>query len=161
MKTHHLRLLFEILLGGCLVSSLLLAYAISLSNEALGEQIVSLKKQAQETRLTLSRQLYETRLEKESASQPNRAQIDPELAAIRSAFSNGVVLKDLETYYKSQKNWSTERQVGIAALQLLANGAQDDNTIASIQKALEMAEFGLQKKCALQSNGFVSTKTVC
>jgi hypothetical protein len=57
-------------------------------------------------------------------------------------------LQDLETYYKSQKNWSTDRQPGVATLQLLANGGKDEATIASIQKALDMAELGVQKNVA-------------
>jgi len=161
MKTNQLRLIFEILLGICFASSLLLAYAISVSNEALGEQVFALKKQAQETKLSLRQQLAEMRIEKDTLAQNKQEIHDPELEAIKSAFANGVILQDLETYYKTQKNWSTDRQVGVATLQLLAKGAKDESTIASIQKALDMAELGWQKKCGVQNVSLSNAKNVC
>jgi carbonic anhydrase len=63
------------------------------------------------------------------------------------------VLQDVETLYKAQKALSAERQVGLASLKLLTKGAQDPDTIAAYQKALEMAEWSnrLQTVCAAQN----------
>ena len=76
-----------------------------------------------------------------------------ELDALKAAFSNGVVLQDMELLYKAQKALSPERQVGMASIRLLTKGAQDEGTIAAFQKALEMAEWGnrLQTVCAAQN----------
>jgi carbonic anhydrase len=76
-----------------------------------------------------------------------------ELDALKAAFTNGVVLQDMETLYKAQKSMTAERQVGLASLRLLTKGAQDESTIAAFQKALEMAEWSnrLQTVCAAQN----------
>jgi len=76
-----------------------------------------------------------------------------ELDALKAAFSNGVVLQDMELLYKAQKSLSPERQVGMASVRLLTKGAQDEGTIAAFQKALEMAEWSnrLQTVCAAQN----------
>jgi hypothetical protein len=151
MKSNQLRLVIEIILGIGLASSLLLTLVISVSNNDLDDQVLAFKKQAQEAELALHKQRTEMRLEKDVVVPERQVASKAELEAIKSAFSNGVVLQDLETYYKSQKNWSTDRQVGVATLQLLANGGRDEATIASIQKALDMAELGLQKNAATKT----------
>jgi hypothetical protein len=148
MKSNQLRLVIEILLGIGLASSLLLTIVISVSNNALDDEVLSFKKQSQEAELALHKQRTEMRLEKDVLVPERQIASKAELEAIKSAFANGVVLQDLETYYKSQKNWSTDRQLGVATLQLLANGGKDEATIASIQKALDMAELGVQKNVA-------------
>jgi hypothetical protein len=166
MKTNQIRLSFEILLGIGLAVALALALGLFVSRSALEEQVISLQKQAQETELSLHKQRLEMRLVKDLQAKDLQVKdrqdtSEAELEAIKSAFANGVVLKDLETFYKSQKNWSTDRQVGVATLQLLAHGGKDEATIASIQKALDMAELNLQKKCGAQNASLKSTKPVC
>jgi hypothetical protein len=166
MKTHQLRLAFEILLAIGLAAALMVALGLFVSHSALEDQVLSLQKQAQETELSLHRQRLEMRLAKDLQAKDLQVKdrqdtSKAELDAIKSAFANGVVLKDLETFYKSQKNWSTDRQVGVATLQLLAHGGKDEATIASIQKALDMAELNLQKKCGAQNASLKSTKPVC
>ena len=76
-----------------------------------------------------------------------------ELDALKAAFSNGVVLQDMELLYKAQKALTPERQVGMASVRLLTKGPQDEGTIAAFQKALEMAEWSnrLQTVCAAQN----------
>ena len=148
MKPNHPRLVFEILLVLALAFSLLMSLGFFISNNDLENQVLSLQRQAQETELFLYKQRTEMRLEKDLQVKDRPAPSKAELEAIKSAFANGVVLQDLETYYKSQKNWSTDRQLGVATLQLLANGGKDEATIASIQKALDMAELGVQKNVA-------------
>jgi len=152
MKTNQLRLVIEIILGIGLASSLLLTLVISVSNSALDDEVLAFKKQAQESELALHKLRTEMRLEKDVVIPERQATSKAELEAIKSAFANGVVLQDLETYYKSQKNWTTDRQVGVATLQLMVNGGRDEATISSIQKALEMAELGLQKNAASKTS---------
>jgi len=76
-----------------------------------------------------------------------------EVDALKAAFANGVVLQDVEALYKAQKSMSTERQAGLAALRMITNGANDPETVAAFQKALDMSEWGnrLQTVCAAQN----------
>ena len=151
MKSNELRLVIAILLAIGLVSSLMLTFVIYVSNNDLVDQVLAFKKQAQEAELALHKQRSEMRLKKDVILPERQATSKAELKAIKSAFANWVVLRDLEAYYNSQKNWSTQQQVGVATLQLLANGGRDEATIASIQKALDMAQLKLKKN--------VTTKT--
>jgi hypothetical protein len=166
MKTNQLRLVFDILLATGLAASLMLALGIFVSHNSLEDQVLTLQRQAQETELSLHRQRSEMLMVKDLQAKDVQVKdrhdtSKAELEAIKSALANGVVLQDLETYYKSQKNWSTDRQVGLATLKLLANGGKDEATIASIQKALDMAELGLQKKCGVQNASLTNAKSVC
>jgi len=151
MKSNELRLVIAILLAIGLVSSLMLTFVIYVSNNDLVDQVLAFKKQAQEAELALHKQRSEMRLKKDVILPERQATSKAELKAIKSAFANWVVLRDLEAYYNSQKNRSTQQQVGVATLQLLANGGRDEATIASIQKALDMAQLKLKKN--------VTTKT--
>ena len=77
-----------------------------------------------------------------------------ELAAVKGSFENGVVLQDYEAFIKAQKGpVISERQLGLGALRLLTKGAQDPDTVAAYQKALEMAEWSSRLKsiCAAQN----------
>ncbi len=75
-----------------------------------------------------------------------------QLAAVKAAMANGATLADLEAAYKSQKNLSAERQVGLGALRMLTKGAEDPAAIESFRKALQMSELGDRKNtiCAAQ-----------
>ena len=61
-----------------------------------------------------------TALRAEMAPLEGQAQ---QLAAVKAAMANGATLADLEAAYKSQKNLSAERQVGLGALRMLTKGA--------------------------------------
>ncbi len=75
-----------------------------------------------------------------------------QLAALKAAMANGTTLADLEVAYKSQKNLSAERQVGLGALRMLTKGAEDPAAIESFRKALQLSELGDRKNtiCAAQ-----------
>ncbi len=75
-----------------------------------------------------------------------------QLAAVKAAMANGATLADLETAYKSQKNLSAERQVGLGALRMLTKGADNPAAIESFRKALQLSELGDRKNtiCAAQ-----------
>ena len=75
-----------------------------------------------------------------------------ELDAAKEALANGAVLNDLESLYKQQKGLSTERQLGLGALRLLARGSADPGVAEAFQKALQMADWNGRKKtiCAAQ-----------
>ena len=88
-----------------------------------------------------------------------QSQIDPlksklqELDAVKAAFSTGVVLKDLEAAYATEKKLSAERQLGLAGVRLLTKGTKDPGTVDAFQKALEMTDWKGQQKviCAAQN----------
>ena len=75
-----------------------------------------------------------------------------ELAAVKAALSSGATLTDLQTAYKTQKNLSAERQVGLAALLLLTKGSNYPATLDAFRKALQISDLGNRKNtvCAAQ-----------
>ncbi len=75
-----------------------------------------------------------------------------QLDAVKAAMANGTTLADLEAAYKSQKNLSAERQVGLGALRMLTKGAEDPAAMEAFRKALQMSELGDRKNtiCAAQ-----------
>ncbi|MDH4478978.1 MAG: carbonic anhydrase family protein [Rhodoferax sp.] len=75
-----------------------------------------------------------------------------QLAAVKSAMANGTTLADLEAAYKTQKNLSAERQVGLGALRMLTKGAEDPAAMEAFRKALQLSELGDRKNtiCAAQ-----------
>jgi carbonic anhydrase len=148
----YLRLILEILLGICLVASATLAYWNFSSKKHLNEQVSELSQQLDEMKESMEKVSEEAEAAKDVKPEPENASIQ-EMEALKSAFANGIVLQDVETLYKAQKALSAERQVGLASLKLLTKGAQDSDTIAAYQKALEMAEWSnrLQTVCAAQN----------
>jgi carbonic anhydrase len=90
-----------------------------------------------------------TALRAEMAPLEGQAQ---QLAAVKTAMANGTTLTDLEAAYKSQKNLSAERQVGLGALRMLTKGAQDPTALEAFRKALQLSELGDRKNtiCAAQ-----------
>ena len=90
-----------------------------------------------------------TALREEMAPLEGQAQ---QLAAVKAAMANGATLADLEAAYKSQKNLSAERQVGLGALRMLTKGAEDPAAMEAFRKALQLSELGDRKNtiCAAQ-----------
>jgi len=130
----YLRLILEILLGVSLVAASTLAYMNYSAKKHLVTEVGELTEQLGETNEAL-----EKMQEAEPAAQDLSAEANTssqELDALKAAFSNGVVLQDMELLYKAQKALSPERQVGMASIRLLTKGAQDEGTIAAFQKAL-------------------------
>ena len=148
----YLRLILEILLGICLVATATLAYWNFSSKKHLNEQVSELSQQLDEMKESMEKASEEADAAKDVKPEPENSAIQ-EMEALKSAFANGIVLQDVETLYKAQKALSAERQVGLASLKLLTKGAQDADTIAAYQKALEMAEWSnrLQTVCAAQN----------
>ncbi len=148
----HLRTILEVLLGICLIATATLAYLNYSAKKNLAGEVTELTEQLDEAKAALEKSEQEPPVPAEPAADiPNTATY--ELDALKAAFTNGVVLQDMETIYKSQKTLTAERQVGLASLRLLTKGAQDETTIAAFQKALEMAEWSnrLQTVCAAQN----------
>jgi carbonic anhydrase len=105
--------------------------------------------EAQEELEKLTKELEEAKEKLEEAEPASK-----QLAAVKDAFSNGVVLQDYEAFIKAQKGPVTsERQLGLGALRLLTKGAEDPETVSTFQKALEMAEWSSRLKsiCAAQN----------
>ena len=148
----YLRLILEILLGICLVATATLAYWNFSAKKHLNEQVAELSEQLDEARESLEKVQEEAAASNQPKDEPVNSSVQ-EMDALKSAFANGVVLQDVELLYKAQKSLSAERQVGMASLRLLTKGAQDPETIAAYQKALEMAEWSnrLQTVCAAQN----------
>jgi hypothetical protein len=76
------------------------------------------------------------------------------MEALKAAFANGVRVERSGSPLRSAKMaLSAEAPSGLAAMRLLTKGAQDPDTIAAYQKALEMAEWSnrLQTVCAAQN----------
>ena len=148
----YLRLILEILLGICLVATATLAYWNFSAKKHLNEQVAELSEQLDEAKESLEKVQEEATASQQPKEEPVNSSIQ-EMEALKSAFANGVVLQDVELLYKAQKSLSAERQVGMASLRLLTKGAQDPDTIAAYQKALEMAEWSirLQTVCAAQN----------
>jgi len=148
----YLRLILEILLGICLVATATLAYWNFSSKKHLNEQVSELSQQLDEMKESMEKAREDATAAKDAKPEPENVSIQ-EMEALKAGFANGIVLQDVETLYKAQKALSAERQVGLASLKLLTKGAQDPDTIAAYQKALEMAEWSnrLQTVCAAQN----------
>ena len=148
----HLRLILEILLGVCFVAAATLAYLNYSAKKHLLAEVGELTEQLGEAKEALEKKSEEEPAATEEHAAES-AGSNQELDALKAAFSNGVVLQDMEMLYKAQKSISPERQVGLASVRLLTKGAQDEGTIAAFTKALEMAEWAnrLQTVCAAQN----------
>jgi hypothetical protein len=148
----YLRLILEILLGVCLVAASTLAYLNYSAKKNLVAEVGELTEQLGEAKEALEKANESEPVGDELAADVGGTSAQ-ELDALKAAFSNGIVLQDIESLYKVQKALSAERQVGMASIRLLTKGAQDEGTIAAFQKALEMAEWSnrLQTVCAAQN----------
>ena len=147
----YLRLIIEIVMGLLLAGALAFGYwSYTGKNHVMGE-LTEASEGATEAQAELEKltKEYEEAKEKLEESEPAAKQLE----AIKESFSNGVVLQDYEAFIKAQKGAVTsERQLGLGALRLLTNGADDPETISAFQKAMEMAEWSSRLKsiCAAQ-----------
>ena len=139
----YLRLILEILLGVSLVAASTLAYMNYSAKKHLVTEVGELTEQLGETSEALEKMQEAEPPAQDLSAEANTS--SQELDALKAAFSNGVVLQDMELLYKAQKALSPERQVGMASIRLLTKGAQDEGTIAAFQKALEMDKILLVK----------------
>jgi carbonic anhydrase len=148
----YLRLVLEIVLGLLLAGAAAFAYmSYSDKNHAVQELTEASEGmgEAQEELEKLTKELEEA---KEQLKEMEPA--TTEFAAVKAAFSNGVVLEEYDAYIKAQKGpMTSERQLGLGALRLLTNGVKDPDTISAFEKSLEMAEVASRIKtiCAAQN----------
>ncbi len=148
----YLRLILEIVMGLLLAGAVAFGYwSYSGKNHVMSELSEASEgvTEAQEELEKLTKELEEAK-EKLEEAEPAAKQ----LAAVKDAFSNGVVLQDYEAFIKAQKGPVTsERQLGLGGLRLLTKGAEDPETVSTFQKALEMAEWSSRLKsiCAAQN----------
>lgn len=147
----YLRLIIEIVMGLLLAGALAFGYwSYTGKNHVMGELTEASEgaTEAQAELEKLAKELAEAKAQLEE-SEPAAKQLE----AVKESFSNGVVLQDYEAFIKAQKGTVTsERQLGLGALRLLTNGADDPETISAFQKAMEMAEWSSRLKsiCAAQ-----------
>jgi len=99
----YLRLILEILLGICLVATATLAYWNFSSKKHLNEQVSELSQQLDEMKESMEKVSEEAQAAKDVKPEPENASIQ-EMEALKSAFANGIVLQDIETLYKAQKD---------------------------------------------------------
>ena len=148
----YLRLLIEIVMGLLLAGALAFSYWSYNGKAHAIDELTDVSEGVDETKQELekvNKELAETK-EKADSFEPAAR----ELAAVKGSFENCVVLQDYEAFIKAQKGpVISERQLGLGALRLLTKGAQDPDTIAAYQKALEMAEWSSRLKsiCAAQN----------
>jgi carbonic anhydrase len=148
----HLRLIIEILMGLLLAGAVTVAYwSYTGKSNVMGELTEASEgmEEAQQELDKVSKELKEAQ-EKVAEYEPAAKQ----MAALKDAFSNGVVLQDYEAFIKVQKGpIISERQLGLGALRMLTKGADDPETVSAFEKALEMAEWTSRLKsiCAAQN----------
>ena len=148
----YLRIILEVLLGLLFVVASVLAYVNWSGKRHAVVEVSSVSQEMEELDKDLKDAEEEVKHLKGEmdALQPRVFQLD----AVKAALSGGQVLQDMETLYKGGKiEMTAERQAGIGALRMLAIGADDPNTVAAFNKALEMAQWKnrLDTVCAAQN----------
>ena len=148
-----IRIIIEVLLALALVGSGTFGWMQYKSVGASTSQVSELEDKTAEVEKKLEATEEELKEAKEAveAAEPLKAKVQ-ELEAVKTAFSGGEILKDLEAVYSKQKGLSTERQLGMAALRHLTLGSKDPSTIEAYRKTLEMADWKSRSKavCAAQ-----------
>ena len=148
-----IRIIIEVLLAFALVGSGTFGWMQYKSVGASTSQVSELEDKTAEVEKKLEATEEELKEAKEAvqAAEPLKAKVQ-ELEAVKTAFSGGEILKDLEAVYSKQKGLSTERQLGMAALRQLTLGSKDPSTIEAYRKTLEMADWKSRSKavCAAQ-----------
>ncbi len=148
-----IRIIIEVLLALALVGSGTFGWMQYKSVGASTSQVSELEDKTAEVEKKLEATEEELKEAKEAveAAEPLKAKVQ-ELEAVKTAFSGGEILKDLEAVYSKQKGLSTERQLGMAALRQLTLGSKDPSTIEAYRKTLEMADWKSRSKavCAAQ-----------
>lgn len=126
-------------------------------NQKNAGQLPALQAAAQEAAKSLATAdaLVKAGEEKAVSMQQQIAQMETqlqELAAVKAGLSSGATLTDLQTAYKTQKNLSVERQVGLATLLMLTKGSDNPATLEAFRKVLKSTELGDRKNsiCAAQ-----------
>lgn len=151
------RTLIEIILALALVGAAVFGWQNSQQNLKSKAQLTALQTVSDETTKALQSSTTADKAAQEQIAAlreqlaPLEAQLQ-ELTAVKAALSSGTTLTDLEAAYKTQKNLSAERQVGLGALRLLTKGSADPATLEAFRKAIQMSDLGSRKNtiCAAQ-----------
>ena len=148
----HLRLILEILMGLLLAGAVTVAYWSYNGKSLVMGELTQASEGMEEAQQELDKTAKELKEAKEKAEEYEPAA--KQMAAMKEAFSNGVVLQDYEAFIKAQKGpIISERQLGLGALRLMTKGPDDPDTVSAFEKALEMAEWTSRLKaiCAAQN----------
>jgi len=148
----HLRLILEILMGLLLAGAVTVAYWSYNGKSLVMGELTQASEGMEEVQQELDKTAKELKEAKEKAEEYEPAA--KQMAAMKEAFSNGVVLQDYEAFIKAQKGpIISERQLGLGALRLMTKGPDDPDTVSAFEKALEMAEWTSRLKsiCAAQN----------
>jgi carbonic anhydrase len=151
------RTIVEVILALALVGAGAFGWTNWKGNQSATGQVTELKAASEEAaKAATEKEAAVKAAEEEMAAL--RAEMAPlegqaqQLAAVKAAMANGATLADLEAAYKTQKNLSAERQVGLGALRMLTKGAEDPAAMEAFRKALQLSELGDRKNtiCAAQ-----------
>ncbi len=146
------RTLFDLLLVIALGALAALGWLRYQAGAGVAAQAAEIAPQAAEALTKLS--------ESENTLQALEADLNPlreqsaQLAAYRSAFANGEILRDLEAAYRKEKApLSPERQLGLGAVRMLTKGGADPAAVEAYRKVLDSADWGSRKNliCAAQN----------
>jgi carbonic anhydrase len=148
-----IRIIVEVLLALALIGSGAFGFMQYKSVGASSSQVSELedKTAKAEKKLEAVEEELKQAQEEAEAAEPLKSKAQ-ELEAVKTAFSGGEILKDLEATYSKQKSLSTERQLGMAAVRQLTLGSTDPSTIEAYRKTLEIADWKSRSKavCAAQ-----------
>jgi len=147
----YLRIALEVLLVLLLAASIAFAYMNFSGKKHLASDMEEVSAELDETKDTLdkTKELLDDAQAKLEEVEASAKQFD----IVKQAFSNGVVLQDMEAVYKAQKSLSAERLVGLGTVRQLTKGFEDSSAVEAFQKSLEIAELGarMQAVCSAQS----------
>ena len=124
------RTLFEVILVLALIGAGVFGWTNMKGNQKATGQLTELQAASEEAAKAVAEKEAAIKAAEEEMTAlreemaPLEGQVQ-QLAAVKAAMANGVTLTDLEAAYKSQKNLSAERQVGLGALRMLTKGAED------------------------------------
>jgi carbonic anhydrase len=151
------RTIIEVFLALALVGAGVFGWLNWQQNQKSSGQLPVLKAAAEETAKSLATAGASAKAAEEKAVslRQQMAQMETqlqELAAVKAGLSSGATLTDLQTAYKTQKNLSVERQVGLATLLMLTKGSDNPATLEAFRKVLKSTELGDRKNsiCAAQ-----------
>jgi len=151
------RTIFEVILALALIGSGVFGWNNWKTNQKTTGQLTELQAASEEATKAAGEKDASIKAAEEEMS-ALRAEMMPletqaqQLAAVKAAMANGATLADLEATYKSKKDLSPERQVGLGALRMLTKGAEDPVAVEAFRKALKASELGDRKNiiCAAQ-----------
>ena len=110
----HLRLILEILMGLLLAGAVTVAYWSYNGKSLVMGELTQASEGMEEVQQELDKTAKELKEVKEKAEEYEPAA--KQMAAMKEAFSNGVVLQDYEAFIKAQKGpIISERQLGLGA----------------------------------------------